>query len=753
MAFLTLRDIGKIYVSEGNVSVGIRGINLSFELGEFVAVTGESGSGKSTLLNVLSGMDSYEEGELFIEGNPTSHYLPEDWEEYREKYISFIFQDYNIIDSFTVLQNVELALLHIENPRERRARAVELLRRVGLEKHLHHRGSRLSGGQKQRTVIARALAKDSPVILADEPTGNLDSRTSKEIIELLREVSAGKLVIVVTHSFDELEGCATRHIRIYDGGVESDRYLAPAAAAPAEDDGKAQVCAPDKAKGGEKKKSILRQLYNGLMLGAVRFRARPKLSLFMCAVMLIAVLMVTGITAGQSGISTLPQKNYLFTHKDGRVVVARNDGKPLDESELSRIATDTGADDMMRIDYLMDVKLRGYTVDIIDEGTRADVGRLPQNAGEVLAEVPLRDKDMSLNDLALYDGLLDTPNIQLVGAVYRVDNTIEPRLLMTREGYEEMKWYLYMLDRTNQFSAFFPDDGSFEFPTPVNFMVSRELEAGTFAVINPQYLGNADRDSFMLQAKLSVSNYGGGDYYYTDVVAIDTVVPETSDSVTVTRIFEGFTQVEVPSGIMYDEHQSATLVLSIHDVGTFVTEDCFDKVYIQSSLFYGSDRAAGKAVKELRDMGYVAVPSYTSIKADQGEMLANLILGFVKIVSWLIGLAFIALFLGLCTSRSMLAGAGEIATMRSMGIPVRVIRLSVYFQSAIAFVAAIPLAAAAFTAIYLVPETNSMFVFLHTGDYIGIFVGMMIVVALLSRRYTKRLFKESVKKTLRGETF
>ena len=133
MAFLKLTNIGKIYVSEGNVSVGIRGVNLSFDLGEFVAVTGASGSGKSTLLNVLSGMDSYEEGELFIEGKPTSHYLQTDWEEYREKYISFIFQDYNIIDSFTVLQNVELALMTITDPLERRKRASELIERVGLK--------------------------------------------------------------------------------------------------------------------------------------------------------------------------------------------------------------------------------------------------------------------------------------------------------------------------------------------------------------------------------------------------------------------------------------------------------------------------------------------------------------------------------------------------------------------------------------------------------------------------------------------
>jgi ABC-type lipoprotein export system ATPase subunit len=225
MALLKLKDIGKIYVSEGNVTVGIRGVNLSFDTGEFVAVTGKSGSGKSTLLNVISGMDSYEEGELFIDGQTTSHYLEPDWEDYREQYVSFIFQDYNIIESFTVLENVELALTHIEDKKARRERAVQLLTRVGLGDRLSQKGSKLSGGQKQRTVIARALAKDCPIVLADEPTGNLDSKTAKEIIELLREVSKDKLLIVVTHNFDQVQEFATRHVRIYDGAVESDHVI------------------------------------------------------------------------------------------------------------------------------------------------------------------------------------------------------------------------------------------------------------------------------------------------------------------------------------------------------------------------------------------------------------------------------------------------------------------------------------------------------------------------------------------------
>ena len=297
MPLIELKGIGKIYVSESNVSVGIRGVDLSFDRGEFVAVTGKSGSGKSTLLNVISGMDTYEEGELYIEGEPTSHYLQSDWEEYREKYISFIFQDYNIIESFTVLQNVELALMHIEDRKERRARALELLDRVGLTSHLKQKGSRLSGGQKQRTVIARALAKDSPIILADEPTGNLDSATSKEIIALLREVSKDKLLIVVTHNFEEVEECATRHIRIFDGAVESDSVIYRVAPVAYE--------TGEKVKRPDPKRERKRELENGFSLGKAIFWAKPKLTLFLCLLMIVGTLGIFLNTASQTSFDEL----------------------------------------------------------------------------------------------------------------------------------------------------------------------------------------------------------------------------------------------------------------------------------------------------------------------------------------------------------------------------------------------------------------------------------------------------------------
>lgn len=224
MSLIRLEKVSKYYKSAETVSVGMTNVSLNFDIGEFVAITGESGAGKSTLLNVISGLDKYEEGEYFLNNEETSHYTIRDWEQFRGAYIGFVFQDYNIIDSYTVLQNVLLALeVQGFDRKKRKARALELIDRVGLTSHKHHKASKLSGGQKQRCVIARALAKDCPIIVADEPTGNLDSKSGDQVLNLLHEVSKDKLVIIVTHEFDHVESFVTRKITMHDGEVMEDK--------------------------------------------------------------------------------------------------------------------------------------------------------------------------------------------------------------------------------------------------------------------------------------------------------------------------------------------------------------------------------------------------------------------------------------------------------------------------------------------------------------------------------------------------
>lgn len=220
---LKLENLSKYYHNQ-NVVLGLRKINLEFKIGEFIAITGESGSGKSTLLNVISGMDSYEEGELYINGEETSYFDESDWEEYRKNSVGFIFQNFNLIDSYSVLENVEAAMIvqGIEH-KERIKKAKEIIHKVGLSNRIKHRATKLSGGEKQRLAIARALAKNTKLIVADEPTGNLDSVSGKKILELLHEISKDKLVIIVTHNYEEVEPYVTRKIRLFDGEVVEDK--------------------------------------------------------------------------------------------------------------------------------------------------------------------------------------------------------------------------------------------------------------------------------------------------------------------------------------------------------------------------------------------------------------------------------------------------------------------------------------------------------------------------------------------------
>ncbi len=220
---LEVRNISKTYITGDLTQTALDRVSLTLRDNEFVAILGPSGSGKTTLLNVIGGLDRYDSGDLVIDGVSTKEYKDKDWDSYRNHTVGFVFQNYNLIAHQSVLSNVELALTISDVPAaERKARAKEALEKVGLGDQTHKKPNQLSGGQMQRVAIARALVNDPDIILADEPTGALDSKTSLQIMDLLKEVAEDRLVIMVTHNPDLAERYATRVINLMDGQIVSD---------------------------------------------------------------------------------------------------------------------------------------------------------------------------------------------------------------------------------------------------------------------------------------------------------------------------------------------------------------------------------------------------------------------------------------------------------------------------------------------------------------------------------------------------
>ncbi len=238
---LKLRNIKKDYIV-GDTSVhALKGVSIEFRGCEFVSILGQSGCGKTTLLNIIGGLDRYTDGDLFINGKSTKTYKDKDWDNYRNHSVGFIFQSYNLIPHQTVLSNVELALTLSGVPAaERRKRAEEALKKVGLGDQLNKKPNQMSGGQMQRVAIARALVNDPEILLADEPTGALDSDTSVQIMELLKEISKDRLVIMVTHNPELAKQYSTRIVRLLDGNItdDTDPYDGKEEALKEKDDGK-----------------------------------------------------------------------------------------------------------------------------------------------------------------------------------------------------------------------------------------------------------------------------------------------------------------------------------------------------------------------------------------------------------------------------------------------------------------------------------------------------------------------------------
>lgn len=225
---LQLKSIVKTYVTGDVTQNALKGVSITFRENEFVSILGQSGSGKTTMLNIIGGLDRYTQGDLIINGVSTKKYSDADWDFYRNSSIGFIFQSYNLIPHQSVLSNVEMAMtLAGVSKKERREKAIEVLKKVGLSEHIHKKPNQMSGGQMQRVAIARALVNNPDILLADEPTGALDSETSIQIMELLKEIAKDKLVIMVTHNPELAQKYSTRTVQLLDGEIisDSDPYI------------------------------------------------------------------------------------------------------------------------------------------------------------------------------------------------------------------------------------------------------------------------------------------------------------------------------------------------------------------------------------------------------------------------------------------------------------------------------------------------------------------------------------------------
>lgn len=301
---LQLNNIVKTYVTGELRQEALKNISISFRENEFVSILGQSGSGKTTLLNIIGGLDRYDSGDLIINGVSTKKYKDSDWDYYRNSSIGFVFQSYNLIPHQTVLANVEMALtLAGISKKERKQRAIDVLNRVGLSEHIHKRPNQMSGGQMQRVAIARALINNPDILLADEPTGALDSETSLQIMELLKEIAKDKLVIMVTHNPELAKQYSTRIVNLLDGKIISDTK-------PFSETEEAEVSP-------QPRKKISMSFFTALALSFNNLRTkkgRTLLTSFAGSIGIIGIALILALSTGMNAYITDIQKDTMSAY-------------------------------------------------------------------------------------------------------------------------------------------------------------------------------------------------------------------------------------------------------------------------------------------------------------------------------------------------------------------------------------------------------------------------------------------------------
>jgi len=798
---LKLVNVSKFYYNKGIVSSGITKVNLVLNLGEFVAITGESGSGKSTLLNVISGLDSYEEGEMYINGKETSHYTETDFEDYRRKYISNIFQNFNLVNSYTVYQNVELVLLlNGYKKHDVKEKILDIIDQVGLTEFKNTKVSKLSGGQKQRVAIARAMVKDTPIIVADEPTGNLDSKSAYEVIEILKRVAKNKLVIVVTHNIEQVENIATKIIKMHDGRIteineikkinldnlyEDDAENENSSKAnfvksenkESEQDNIKSEDESEKSSSNKSKKSQkeIRQTKNKSisLLNKYRLGFRNTFNIPAKFILLVAVFffVASAIIATYGGFK-LSDKNrepfgmsiVLGNTSPKRILINKKDRTAFDDELYEKIQSIENVDYIVKDDTFLDsevllmgkedssqdnqninAKQLGGSADSIDTFKgEATHGRMPENENEAIVQV---DKDKFSYIIDEKDDLLNSEfllSLTSMSGGYEEENLGVITLVGISVSNDENFKY------TNRPKIYFSNNTMKILRTSANKQNS-EITA---------FMNNKYQDYKVLPSNKVESGKAIIDddlkYEFDKYKAVGNPIKVKISNIYFSQelnltIGDTYTKNNFINKTGYDKYSSNRNNIFINDQDY---NSLFSKQPYQSSVFVKDEKKIDETIEELKKLGVNPKKATDFVVSSVLEVYVKM----VKIIKTIVSIILIValFFISYVIIKIILKSRNVYyTTLRMLGARMkdvkRILDIELFFNSTFAYLLFLVDVILIKNNIIKNQSVQELLSFIQIKDYIITYVMVVVMARLSSNRFAKKIFKKSAITTYNEE--
>ena len=729
---IRLKNVSKFYYSKGVIASGFTKVNLKLDMGEFVAITGESGSGKSTLLNVISGLDSYEEGEMYINGEETSHYTEKDFENYRRTYIGNIFQSFNLVNSYSVYQNIELILLlNGEKKKDIKDKVNELIQKVGLEKFKNTKVSKLSGGQKQRVAIARALAKDTPIIIADEPTGNLDEKSAKEVIQLLSQIAKDKLVIVVTHNYEQVEPYVTRKIKMHDGKIIEDKVIRPV----------------------EKQKNPKTHAYknitfaNKIRLGIRNaFNIIPKFLLVFAVYFFITSALLSEYASfkKEEHLSSLNGYNWVFSDlSTNRMIIKKENGEPFLDADYQKIEEIEAVKSISKNDLLVDGEIYlnsdvsyvyGTAMELKTFDGELDLGRMPTNDYEIIVEgspdyyfmsEELLDSELNREDLNTAQ-IKEDYKLKVVGMKYIEEETssyssntkiyVSDKVMKDIEKEINERYSTIKTLYQNQYTSYLvaPNEN-----VPVGkAYVSQEFE----------YLAE-NVNPIDKTIEIEVENM-----YYDEKL-----------NVTIDKIYTK-NNLETLLKLKDYEENAGTIFISTQDYNNL-----FNKNVYQSSVFVEDSREVEEVAKELQDMGIQTLAIKDTLVSSGTSEILRIFKTVVTIVV-VVALLFVSYFIIkiILKSRNV-----YFSTIRMLGATKKICKnllvIELFVVSNLAFFAFIGLILLVQNNVITIDYLNNLITYLSIRDYVLLYSILILMSYITSLKFAKSIFKKTAMNAYKEE--